>query len=665
MPVPISGLATDIDVEGVIHKLVEVERIPIKRLEEEKNIKENEIKGWEFLKNEVNKLNEISKNLYGYKSVFKEKSIIDNQYFVLNPTRGAERSKHKIEILSLAQNHKILTEPLNSNNKLSSANFEIQVGSEKRNIQFKNQTTPKDLVDAINNNSGDIVNAQIIKTENNKIRILIESKKTGKENRISFNALDSDSEKLFNDIGLYSEIEKKSITLDFNDKKPEVFYFYENGYDNTVSAIFQIKKEYQFVLPQKEELKNGKIKFLYKSFSIPQEITQASNLIQNLTTKNIGNVTIKDVTVNSADIILNEISEELKEEAKQLKSIFEVELFDDKGVSQKFEINYSQDWQSYETDIKLENIAKIVFRNSSEQNFLIDNFEIFFKSGEKEFKNIVQEPQNAKIKVDGVLFERDKNEDLNDIIPDSILTLKEKTDKPVEVEIKEDTEKIKEEVKKFIEQYNNLLETLSELSKTSTGAKPGDYKKEERGLLSNDIALVNLQSKLRATVVDSYQTSLGRNLTTLAQIGISTGKWGSDWNSIKKGLLQMDDEIFASMLNNYGDKIGEIFGFDSNNDKIIDTGVAFKLNEVLKPYNAPKGLIDGRIKLAKKMIENTKKEIDKKEEYLKKYEQQLRDKFGKMESSIQQYKGMSEALDNALGNINTGSEGKKKNKNEE
>jgi len=65
---------------------------------------------------------------------------------------------------------------------------------------------------------------------------------------------------------------------------------------------------------------------------------------------------------------------------------------------------------------------------------------------------------------------------------------------------------------------------------------------------------MNLHSKLRATVINRYTTSLGDELSILAQIGISTGDIGTAWENIRKGHLQLNEMKLDTAINKYGKK---------------------------------------------------------------------------------------------------------------
>ncbi len=657
MPVTISGLSSDIDTEGIINKLVEAEKIPIKRLQEEKNLTEQQKKAWEIIKEEIIKFDKTVKELYGFRSVFQNKKEINNDYFTLTPTRKAKISKHNIEIESLAQRHKIYTDPIPLDKNLNGIVFELSVGGTSVKVDgFSKGGTAKELVNTINNEAGDIVTAELIKTDSNNGIISIESKKSGAKNSINIIPEDSESAKVFGDIGLFSSKSSDSLTLNFDNKEPEAFSFVANGYDGSVSAIIESKSSTFYNLKNSiSDSKEGKIGFVYKTSKV---VNQNSEVSGNEIKKNIGIVSIKDIVIHSADMLLNKITG--KKEVEHKSGNMVIILYDNDGNTQDIKISETAEWTPVENKISLENISKISIKNESNDNLLIDNVSIKTKSKGTSFKNVARNASDAKMKIDGIDVTRDKNDNIDDVIDGANITLKQTTEKPITADITIDDKQISDKLNEFIEQYNNIIDLLDEAGKTSENAEPGKSDKKNRGILSNDISLVNLKSKLRSTVISSYETSFKNQLAMLAQIGITTGKWGTAWADIKKGHLQLDDSQLDVAINQFRDRLGEIFGYDTNSDKVIDTGVAFTLEKVLSPYIMPKGRIDGKISLAELTIKDTEKNIEKKEEDAEKYKEDLKEKFGKMESALQRLKGLSQAVNNGLGNLNTNTESKNK-----
>lgn len=643
MPVTLSGLSSDIDTQGIIQKLVEVERIPINRLQYEKEIKHVEKKTWGELKTKLKKFNETLKNLYGFQQVFKKRKFITDkeEYINASVVDNAEKCEHDIEINQLAKAHKIMTDKISDDKVLPGATFIIQIGEEKIEIKgFKNGGKINKLVKVLKDEGKDIIKVQKVKTDSKNIILSIESLKTGEKNHIKLEGASPDDNKLFNELGLFRTEKPVALDFNFNDKTPSSLQFH-NGYNNTPALFVGTKKKADVMINKK--INNGSIEVIYKSIPLPIKHVNGNQMIQ----KSIDEVTIKDVTIFGADIILNKFKK--SKATKTGEAYIQINLDNNKKIT--INLNTTNKWAVIKKELNNSvNIHSISFINKTDRNFLFDNLKIFEMGDGKQFKNVVQKPQDAKIKINGVEMTRDKNKNLDDIMDGVSLNLLKKFTEPIKIEIKEDIEKIEKTLGDFIKQYNNIIKYILEVSKNSKAKKPGE-KNSDRGVLSNNISLMNLHSKIRSTVLNSYTTSLGRKLAILTQIGISTGKWGSAWDNVRKGLLKLDKDKFIFTLNSYGDKISELFGYDSNKNKTIDTGIAFTLNNVITPFIRRQGIIEGKISLADTLIRSTDKRIARKEEQLKKYEETLRHKFSKMEQGMQSLKGSQKAIESQINTL--------------
>lgn len=413
-------------------------------------------------------------------------------------------------------------------------------------------------------------------------------------------------------------------------------------------------KTFLYNFPDKIDTDNAQIQFYYKSSEM-QSINEDAGSLKK---KDIGSVQIKDVIINSVNTILNQINK-VNNKVEKINFIIKMKSLDNKEIT--ITLNPASNWSNcLFTSGVLNNINSIEFVNNSLIDYFLDNIKIINEQKqEKEYKNIVQKPKDAVMKVDGVEVKRDRNNNINDVIKGVNLNLLNATKAPVELNIKEDSELITKKVNDFINQYNNVITYILEAGKNSKVNKPKtaeneemiENEKQDQGILSNDLELINLHSKLRSTVVESYPTSLGDKLSIINQLGISTGKWGSSWENIHKGLLELDPEQFNSMINLYGEKIGELFGYSSDKNKIIDAGLAYKMDKVLEPFIQGKGLIDGKVSLANLIIDGKNKEIKEKNDYLALYEATLKKKFGKMERSLQTLQGNQAALENQMKNL--------------
>lgn len=277
----------------------------------------------------------------------------------------------------------------------------------------------------------------------------------------------------------------------------------------------------------------------------------------------------------------------------------------------------------------------------------------------------IDPPQDALMLINGVQVSRSSNENLIDIIPVASLNLHRTTNYEVELKVEYDIQKIKDKIKEWVNQYNELLQFIKENDKfnrdqdfqVNRSSNPNERiedglrkLEDSSGIFAGDPIARRLVSTLARITGSAYPTKLNPSFKTLAQIGISTGQPGSNWQDIKQGLLILDEAQLENVLKNYPESVKELFALDKNEDAVVDDGVAYKMYEELSPYvKFSGGIITTRIDLLKDQIKENKKIIYNKELSLGRKEEMLRKKFGKMESAIQNNKSMGKILQNKLG----------------
>ena len=135
----------------------------------------------------------------------------------------------------------------------------------------------------------------------------------------------------------------------------------------------------------------------------------------------------------------------------------------------------------------------------------------------------------------------------------------------------------------------------------------------------------------------------------MAQIGISTnvsGFTGGMDASRMRGYLEIDEARLDSSIRNNLQAVRDLFGFDSDGDFAVDSGVAYQVERNLGPYVQSGGVfamrrqgIDGRVERTEADIETYNRRLDR-------YEQRLRVEFGRMEGAMQMLEDNQQALDN-------------------
>jgi flagellar hook-associated protein 2 len=150
--------------------------------------------------------------------------------------------------------------------------------------------------------------------------------------------------------------------------------------------------------------------------------------------------------------------------------------------------------------------------------------------------------------------------------------------------------------------------------------------------------------------MNPYPTSLGRDLSLLAQIGISTdtrapGASGIDKTRLR-GYLEIDDQKFTSSIEQHAEAVKQLFGNDTTGDLVVDTGAAFKLDALLQPYVAVGGIIPQRANTLDQQIAASNRDIANYKIKLDDYQAELKKKYGQMGGALDTLQKSSQSLQN-------------------
>ncbi|MCE9599942.1 MAG: flagellar filament capping protein FliD [Spirochaetia bacterium] len=272
---------------------------------------------------------------------------------------------------------------------------------------------------------------------------------------------------------------------------------------------------------------------------------------------------------------------------------------------------------------------------------------------------VAEEAQDAVLKLHGVEVKRPSNENLTDILEGASLTLRKVTAGPVSLRVQANSEAIEKQIQDWVTAYNDLTQFCRDNSKTikreeferNRPSSDADISEGLRrlqagtGVFAADSNIRQLNVTLQGIVSGSYPTTKQGGARMLADIGITSGARATSSDETNFGVLALDSDKLRAALSTDAASVKELFAMDVNEDAVIDNGVAFKIQQTLGPYNRMSGgLITSRIDLIKTQIADNKERIRKKEMSLVGKEQDLRRRFGRMESAIREGRSMSQSL---------------------
>lgn len=628
----IPGLSSGQDTNLIVKKLVELEAKPIRRLEQQNSFNKAQSKAWSDLKVVTTDLQNKTRALISFTAPFAMKNIISEPEGVVSgdASRSASAGKRKIEIKELATYHQISGDKTDANKQIPAGRFKIFSGDSEKEIEFSGGTI-RDLAAAIKVGAAGLVNTGLVKVDGDNYVLTLTAGLSGKDRKLKF----EDSNGVLQAANLVGASEPADPPKELNllPEQDQILVFQPEKYGVPADAKPVFKEEngkkwmeiasvgsFQFGIPTTELKKNTRIE-LVTSVEFAQEDKLELGILY-------------------------------KENDKE-KMIFE--------TASKQNGKVVLNLKNFPTGQKAH---KILFANSSGKTVILDSFHIVIPGefrGAKPAKEIA-EAKDAVFLVDGIEVNRPKNEGLTDVLDGVSLNLHKKTEAPVNIDIKTDSDKGIEMIKEFIAAYNTVLKFSKESTAVDKNATVRDGKEEggeigqsfwegktKTGLLSGEHTVLRLIAGMKTVASSSYPVSGESSVRMLSDIGISTGNVGSKWADIQDGFLILDEEKLKTKLAENPDAVRNLFAIDTNSDARMDTGVAVDLLEHVKPYTQyAGGLVAGKVKMLEEQVTDNNKKIKEYENHLVSYEKKLKSKFLYMEQGVGKNKAVGAYLNNNL-----------------
>jgi flagellar hook-associated protein 2 len=660
-------MASGVDTDEIIKKLVQVESRPIMQWEQEKKTANAKKQALGTLKGHVSTLQDSVKDLYGFRSSYFDRAVTSSDPGAVEATAGrnATKGSNTIIVRELASTHKISTEPVKKGQELESGKIILTVNGETRNIRFRGGKIAA-LDDVISEEASDIVNTTLMNTEGDLFTLTLESKIPGTKGEI----LISGDKSTLNSIGLIKG-EKGS-----DPKKVELVYDqkYFTGYTGSEKTAEQngklfVEKEgrgvkltgtlwREYVMPMGLDIKENstlEFEFAYAEKRTPAEEALPFRIEIGPEEKTV----IKGIELQGYNVPRIRPLED-KKEKDQFTTLTGVGVISGANGN-RLEKIYSIDAKSkgkqeipIGRDFKDRKIEKIIFYcNEGDASF--SNTAILTPekgTGYFEPKNVISKSKNARITVNGIDIVRDKNTGISDAVKGITLNLKRASEHPVTLTVEADAKKAIDKIKKFIESYNAYLDYTSELTFVERVSKSGPSSRStpKTGLFLGDMTILRLENTIKTAVNSAYPSKSEEPIKILQQLGITTGALNAEWDTIKTGKLTLDEDKFTTVLVANPDGVKEFFGSDTDGDTRIDNGFAYKLQQILKPYTmSGKNILQAKIDYEIDAIKLSDDRISKHQNHLVQYEDKLRRKFSAMERAISGTKAQGNWLKQNMG----------------
>ena len=681
----IPGVTDKYNTNDTVEKLMKVERVPLVREQDTLKTYQAQQNAWRDVNRTLTEFRDSVKTLYSYENPFNNKlaSSSDEYAITADANRSAQYQSFKVNVIQPATADRFLTAELPDNTKVPQGTYTFRVADKSVSFNWKGGSLT-DFSKALNKRGGDLINSLVIGSGAGTKTLLIESKKTGEANRLTF----EDEAKTFAiETKMISPVKSDAASFgktktEFRPAPPQTTSLEQEGLPriaNTQIAVSNGKisipprSGFSLAVPQGNEGKRI-------SFTLTKEaaddITEALNkrpLAPEL--PNAGYASFKDVVIdnNPSDTLLPKGETTRSADLLPVTSSGIVYAAMSDGSEKEIATPniLTSDKTTVDIDMKdYPGIAAIVIRNRNTGTaFTMSSVSLYDPKSAGGFtpNNAASTAQDAIITYEGITIKRPTN-DIDDVVPDVTLHVHEKTERTATIKIDPDVKSAKDALITFVGKYNesiaqinilsqNKSEIVDELTYLSDDRR--EKEKERLGLFMGDFSLTSMKSNFQAIQSSRYQTKEDAVITMLSQIGISTNASGSTGGytaSRLRGYLEIDEKKLDAALASHLEDIKNMFGYDSDGDLITDSGIAYRLDRELGAYVQTGGIIGTKLSTLGTRIKSSETKIAQLETQMDKKERELRKKFASMEGSLNSLESQQTTISNFIRQNNRSSE---------
>ncbi len=627
-----------INTEDTIQKFLLIKKIPIQK-------KETEIQDYK-LENDIVKdltkylrdLDEKSRALYDFKTPFREMvgSSSDPAVLDVSAERKAKKDTYKITVLQIAKPDSFKSSSFPKDKTLPPCEFTITISGKILKFKFAGGTIYQ-LADALQQQAQDAIEVRIINDTDASSILVISGKETGEKNKLKF----SGDISALKEINLLGEGEAKTDekNIDFSKLTARS----ANPITSDSNRVRLLPGDEGEVNLSQDNIKitEGSIFYFNASMSPYNPVSKESNInATNVDINLMEPVSVSNVTVSGGSLIT--YYEEKKIPPETVSNFTEIlTLSFDDGTVKSYYIDNTGNFSNSLATYKDKTIDKVTVRNkNTDREFMISDARLVTKISEGGIqpKNVISKASDSIINFDGVEVKRDKNI-IDNLVDGVTLNLKSESKEQVTASIDHDYKKIEDALLAWIDSYNKSMEYLHIVTTPSLDHTPLSQRSPDNlkiGAFQTESPVIILMNRLRTIPAAPYKTVYTRELSLLEQIGIYTKKNGTfsvnseEWNSTKMGLLNIELEKFRNALKSRFDGVEQLFAYDTHGDMVKDSGAAVSVNQTLRLSIGTGSFFDERIVFNNRKIGDEQKEIEKMNRDLVTYEQDLREKYGKM-----------------------------------
>ncbi|QPK03698.1 flagellar filament capping protein FliD [Vibrio kanaloae] len=663
------GISSGMDINSMVSKIVDSERVPKQqRIDNERTRIDTSISAYGRLRESLDSMKNLMTN-FRQEKAFAVRTVESTDEGLVSATATTEAiaGKYAIDVLQLAQSHKVASDVLSEDMKFGPGKLQISLGDSSFDVQVGDRSKLIDIVRSINGaDSNPGVRASVINDVEGP-RLIVASNQSGSDQQISIN-VESDTANPLKKLEYktleervktlekarlsaqeilskpapgqevavlepFSEANKSQLDADGNQIPPQ-----EGGKGNSAQsdslsygeqaaadgrAALDAAQAAKSVMPEDNipgwtETASGTLLDSYYTpeLELDEKAIEKAPDVPGWSNAASGTLTDSYVTPKEAQQKLEAEQARIEEKISQEKADLAEKV-------QKGELTAEQAKKIERAKLEPEEREHLEKVDKAQADLVQAQQAFDAYRGMAE----VQAGQDSMVVLDGVAQLSSNNNVIEDAVEGIDITVKGKTPKdkpPAEIGVEYDRNSVRQDIEAFVNSYNQFYQ----VSKNLAGVDPMTGQK---GPLSGDSTVRNADSRLKGVFSSSIEGAPD-NLKSLTEFGITTTRQGS---------LEINYDMLDRQLNNNFDKLGEFFGGNNGFAKKVEDAIQGITGVTGSIRTREKSLVEQNYRLA-----DDQSALDRRMDSL---ENRTHSKFTAMQDATSKMQSQLGSMMNALG----------------
>lgn len=663
------GISSGMDINSMVSKIVDSERVPKQqRIDNERTRIDTSISAYGRLRESLDSMKNLMTN-FRQEKAFAVRTVESTDEGLVSATATTEAiaGKYAIDVLQLAQSHKVASDVLSEDMKFGPGKLQISLGDNSFDVQVGDRSKLIDIVRSINGaDSNPGVRASVINDVEGP-RLIVASNQSGSDQQISIN-VESDTANPLKKLEYktleervktlekarlsaqeilskpapgqevavlepFSEANKSQLDADGNQIPPQ-----EGGKGNSAKsdslsygeqaaadgrAALDAAQAAKSVMPEDNipgwtETASGTLLDSYYTpeLELDEKAIEKAPDVPGWSNAASGTLTDSYVTPKEA-------RQKLEAEQARIEEKISQEKADLAEKVQKGELTAEQAKKIERAKLEPEEREHLEKVDKAQADLVQAQQAFDAYRGMAE----VQAGQDSMVVLDGVAQLSSNNNVIEDAVEGIDITVKGKTPKdkpPAEIGVEYDRNSVRQDIEAFVNSYNQFYQ----VSKNLAGVDPMTGQK---GPLSGDSTVRNADSRLKGVFSSSIEGAPD-NLKSLTEFGITTTRQGS---------LEINYDMLDRQLNNNFDKLGEFFGGNNGFAKKVEDAIQGITGITGSIRTREKSLVEQNYRLA-----DDQSALDRRMDSL---ENRTHSKFTAMQDATSKMQSQLGSMMNALG----------------